>query len=88
MQVGSPSSDAEQFSERFVSLMNIDRYKPQVLDRLELTYSAVFSQALDRLLFERDAGEGCVLYHPILFKDRSHSNRPDCQGGLPAMPTS
>ena len=61
----------------FLSLMDIDRSKPQVLDSLELTYPAVFSQALERVLVE-DAGEGCVLHQPVLFKGKSHNNRHDC----------
>ena len=87
---GSPIPVAQQFSERFVSLMKVYQYQPKVLDSLEYTYSSVFSQALDRFLFE-DVGEGCVLHQPVLVEDSNHSNRPDSyiarlKGGVPSSP--
>ena len=89
---GSPIPVAQQFSERFVSLMKVYQYQPKVLDSLEYTYSSVFSQALDRFLFE-DVGEGCVLHQPVLVKDSNHSyrSRPDSyiarlENGVPSSP--
>ena len=69
--------DTQVFSEKFQTLMKINRYTPCILGDRETTYSSVFFHLLDRFLFP-DAEKGCILRQPVLHKDRyGHSNKPD-----------
>ena len=88
--IANPNSDAIKFSEKFCNLMDINKYQPTVLHDYENTYTAVFSQSLDRYLFPGNQPEdGCVLHQPVFSKD--NCNKPDCyivqlSNGIPSYP--
>ena len=83
-----PRCDTQVFSEKFQTLIKINRC---ILSEQETTYSTVFFHFFNRFLFP-DAEKGCIFHQPVLHKDRhGHSNKPDgyiakLKSGVPSIP--